>query len=262
MNKNYWETRLSDEIYTKNTKLMQRELKKLYKSAANTIDYELTDLYNKMLADGEISANAMFRENRYKKLQDEINNQIINIGINEEKLVKDRLINSFKEIYQMTMKGLGFEKSWTVMNDRMAEAIVTANFKGAKFSNRIWSNKDELRDKIEKVVIDNVIAGRNKDIGVRDIKERFSVGFSDADRIVRTETMRVLNEGQRQTYEDIGYTHYEFLAELDNRTSDECEDLDGDIFEFANAEVGTNFPPMHPNCRSTVIPIVDMDRYK
>ncbi len=46
-------------------------------------------------------------------------------------------------------------------------------------------------------------------------------------------------------------THYIFLATLDKRTSQPCHDLDGTRHSFKDRQAGTNFAPMHANCRST-----------
>ena len=39
-----------------------------------------------------------------------------------------------------------------------------------------------------------------------------------------------------------GYTQYQFLAEIDDRTSDICEEWDGEIRDFADAVVGEKLP--------------------
>lgn len=52
---------------------------------------------------------------------------------------------------------------------------------------------------------------------------------------------------------------YKYLAELDKHTSEICQELDGQVFLLEEAEVGINYPPMHPNCRSTVIGYFDDD---
>ena len=43
---------------------------------------------------------------------------------------------------------------------------------------------------------------------------------------------------------------YRWVSVLDSRTSAECRGLDGRVFEFGNGPL----PPIHMNCRSTVIP--------
>lgn len=259
---NYWQTRLSDNIYKANVKLMEKRLLKVYQSASKSIEIEAIDLYSKMLTAGEISANMMYSENRYRVLQEKISQEIIKIGKAEEKEVAQTLLNTFKQVYTETNKGLGMASEWTILNENMAKEIVYSNFKGGNFSSRIWKNKDVLRTKLENAVIETVVGGRSKDVAVKGIKERFGVGFSDADRIVRTETQRVLNEGQKESYIANGYTKYQYSAELDERTSEICEELDGKIFSFAEASVGVNFPPMHPNCRSTILPVLDESLFK
>jgi SPP1 gp7 family putative phage head morphogenesis protein len=54
-------------------------------------------------------------------------------------------------------------------------------------------------------------------------------------------------------YLDAGYTQYQFITATDNITCDECGHLNRKIFSFADAQVGVNYPPIHPNCRSNVI---------
>lgn len=47
---------------------------------------------------------------------------------------------------------------------------------------------------------------------------------------------------------------YEYCAVLDEKTSEICRSLNGQKFRVAQAKVGINFPPMHPNCRSFIVP--------
>jgi SPP1 gp7 family putative phage head morphogenesis protein len=57
--------------------------------------------------------------------------------------------------------------------------------------------------------------------------------------------------------EDSGVVEkYEFLAAIDSRTSKLCRDKDGKVFKLKDSKVGVNFPPLHPHCRSTIIPVL------
>ncbi len=253
----YWQYRLNDKIYNKTTKELEKQLLKLYKQANKTIKSELAELYVKMLADGEISTYSLFKQNRYNQLINIIDKEISKIGKAEVNAMQLSLTDCYKDIYIKTNEGLGIKTSWSILNENTAKEIVNANFKGAVYSDRIWDNKTKLKQQLEKSIVDTVIAGESKDKAVKIIAERFGVAFSDSDRLVRTETMRVLNSSQKQSYIDNNYTHYEFLAEIDDRTSDICEGLNGKIFAFADAVEGENFPPLHPNCRSTIIPVIE-----
>ncbi len=248
----YWQARLSDSIFKKNIKEAERLLLKYYKQANKTIQSEIADLYAKMLADGEISSNTLYSFSRYRDLQDTIQKELYKLGKKEVETMQLTLFDSFKEVYIKTNEKLGINTTWTILNENFAKEIVNANFKGAKYSSRIWDNKSKLKQHIEKNIVDTVIAGKSKDIAVSKIIDSFNVGFNDADRIVRTETMRVLNDGQKQTYIDRGYTHVEWLVEDDDRLCDECSPLSGKIFDI-------NAVPtlIHPRCRCTFVPVLD-----
>ncbi|SFE96380.1 phage putative head morphogenesis protein, SPP1 gp7 family [Peptostreptococcus sp. D1] len=59
-------------------------------------------------------------------------------------------------------------------------------------------------------------------------------------------------------YEVFDVKDYEYLATLDIKTSEICRNLDGKKFSLSEAVPGVNYPPMHPHCRSTTVP-VDVD---
>ncbi len=50
-------------------------------------------------------------------------------------------------------------------------------------------------------------------------------------------------------YQNMGYTQYRFKTNGDNCKA--CTELDGKVFSIADAEVGVNLAPIHPNCDCT-----------
>lgn len=73
--------------------------------------------------------------------------------------------------------------------------------------------------------------------------------------VVRT-SMQHINSSARQVIwaenSDI-ITGYRWVSTLDGRTSDICQDLDGEVFKVGDGPV----PPAHPNCRSTTVAELD-----
>ena len=73
--------------------------------------------------------------------------------------------------------------------------------------------------------------------------------------IVRTSVQQVANEASQQVYranENVTQ-EYQYLATLDSRTSAICRSLDGQKFKYGDGPT----PPVHFNCRSTTIPVID-----
>ncbi|MHA1876734.1 MAG: phage portal protein family protein [Promethearchaeota archaeon] len=75
--------------------------------------------------------------------------------------------------------------------------------------------------------------------------------------IARTETVRMANLGLRETYIKNNIKRYRYLAAVDERTSDICLQLNGQVFPMDQATPGVNMPPMHPMCRSTIVGLID-----
>lgn len=68
---------------------------------------------------------------------------------------------------------------------------------------------------------------------------------------MRTETNHFNAEAEALAYEELGVEKYVFVATLDNRTSEKCQNHDGKVYNFKDKKTGVNYPPLHPNCRST-----------
>ena len=76
----------------------------------------------------------------------------------------------------------------------------------------------------------------------------------NAQTIVRTSVAHVSAEARHTTYgenTDI-LAGYQWSSTLDQRTSSQCQSLDGRIFRFGKGPL----PPAHPNCRSSTIPVL------
>ncbi len=86
----------------------------------------------------------------------------------------------------------------------------------------------------------------------------YSHSMSSATRLIRTEVNYFHNQAAYESYKEADLDEYEFLATLDLRTSEICRSLDRKVFPMAEAKAGKNYPPMHPYCRSTVLPVIDV----
>lgn len=76
-------------------------------------------------------------------------------------------------------------------------------------------------------------------------------------RIYRTESNRTQNMASISAYNYMGIKYYRYKAELDSKTCEDCQNMDGKIFSVDEAMSGKNLPPMHPNCRCYIEPVLD-----
>lgn len=249
---NYWQHRINHKIYDSNVPKVQKQVKRLYQMAFRGISKDLEGLYLQMMEMDEISANTLYRVERYKTLKVKIAGEINKLGRAEEKLIGNSIGKAYRTSYKETAKMMDPNFSWTILNEHNAKQILIADFKGANFSDRIWLNKSKLSQRLEKALVETVVSGNSKDRAVIEFQKRFNVGFREADRIIRTEVQRALNEGQRQTYRDRGYTELNWIVADDDRLCEECSAMpEGNPYNIDEVPA-----VLHPNCRCTVIPVL------
>ena len=73
--------------------------------------------------------------------------------------------------------------------------------------------------------------------------------------IARTETVRMANKGVLELYKDNNIKQTRFLAALSERTCPICEGLNGRVYTI---EQSAGMIPIHPNCRCTWVPVVEL----
>ena len=152
---------------------------------------------------------------------------------------------------------------------------------GVKF---IATINDETADQLRVSLAEGV----GKQESIPQLKDRVTAIYDDAKgyratRIARSEVLRATNFATEQAYKQSKVVEKkEWLTAKDERTCPWCMPLDGkqlslndNFYDEGDTAVGTNdkgkkvylnisvadvgYPPLHPNCRCTLIPIVSSD---
>lgn len=138
----------------------------------------------------------------------------------------------------------------------LLRAMDTA-WSGRNYSARIWRNTDHLAQMLEDEIEAAFLSGKSVRRMANVIMDRFGVGYRAAECLMRTETSYVQNQTAAQSYRDAGCTEYEVLTAKDRRTCQYCAAQNGKRYPFTEMQAGENAPPFHPNCRCTVLPVVE-----
>ena len=149
--------------------------------------------------------------------------------------------------------------------DRKLKQLLSSDWSGANWSDRLWHDRAVVGKKVTEILQKGVAQGTSLQKMARELKQTTNQSFNNAFRLIRTETShidgQVTLEGYKQAGKELGLEYYEYDAFLDSRTSTLCRDSDKKRFKVSEAEVGINYPPMHPNCRSTTQLVLD-EEYK
>ena len=257
-----------DNIYQNYSKATGLDIQSLKTLLSKT---ETDKLWKELKAKGldkYVMENYKARISRLEKLQAQIYAKAKEIYPQEQleqTMCYDGVINNsyYKAIYD-TQMGTGYDFAFSKIDDNMVSAILNEGWGGKNYSKkalnkalglnydqRIWNNTDILAESLSEIVGGALMSGQSYAKTSRQIRERFNVAKYYADRLVRTESNHFHNEADAMAYEEMGVDKYVFMAVLDTRTSTMCQDMDGEVIDLKDKEVGKNFPPLHPNCRST-----------
>ena len=286
-----------DKVATKVEKEVMKELSALYRDAFRSIEKEVNDFMMQYAKDHKLDyatvtqtltpidlveynqkieeLYAMYRDTgseyikieidrlnarakitRLQALQDAINVELTKVTHEYQMTLEDTLIGLFTEQYKEVSELLGIMAP--VINREAIKTIIEYPYAGKMFSDRIWDNKDALVKHIKQNLTAGIIRGDSIQKMSRQLKKDLNVLYYQAERLVRTETNYAMNQGHLKGYADSGVVEkYEFLAAIDSRTSKLCKNQNGKVYKLSDAVVGVNFPPLHPHCRSTVIPVLE-----
>ncbi len=198
-----------------------------------------------------------YRITRIEELNRDINRQCRELYKTENRHITSALRNVaedsyYREIFSI-QKGTGLGFSFSKFPRQDVDRILRSNWSGSNYSQRIWKDVNGMTARLKNELLVSMLSGRSSEKTTRIFQERFGVNAYCARRLVRTESTYVANAAQSRAYDEAGIERYRFVATLDSRTCECCAALDGKVFELANAKPGTNYPPMHPFCRSTTI---------
>lgn len=237
------------------------KLNRVYQKISALIASALSEL------DGEISA---LRRTQLNKL-------IAGVTTKQRKLIaamvkqhKETLVSFAGYSYQIEASILAATTGATIINSTKARAIYQAALQrplGAT-GDLLESWVDGLTESQVKIVektlrkahingwtnqqTSQILRGTRKANYADGLMSRFG---KQTATVVRT-SMQHVNQAARQVVwadnSDI-IVGYRWVSTLDSRTSDICQDLDGEVFKIGDGPL----PPAHPNCRSTTTAELD-----
>ncbi|MCM8742325.1 minor capsid protein [Pseudomonas koreensis] len=83
----------------------------------------------------------------------------------------------------------------------------------------------------------------------------FTAGKRFAETMIRTAATAITAKADEELFSRAGVATYQLSAVLDTRTTPICQGLDGQVFAYSDSKAPR--PPLHPGCRTVMIPVFD-----
>lgn len=264
----YWQDRIAQQqqnYLDMTVKQLQAKETKLYTRALEQSIKDFESTYNSILAQVEkgeqITPARIYSLDRYWEQNAELQARLKKLGNSSYKAMLDAFIKEYAGIYNglvIPYTG-GKESTFNKVNHSQVKEIIENNTlfpDGKKFSDRIWSNMSKLQDSIDENFINCLLTGKNTNQFGKVLRKRFGVSYSEANRLIRTESAAIMTQASVNRYKDTGINRVQFWADPDERTCEVCGKLHEKEFDINQLKMGVNLPPLHPNDRCCIIPVV------
>lgn len=239
----------------KEYKEFKNDLKTYMKLIEETGDEELLLELNTLATKSRISRLEEMFYQCGKYINEVYENTNKRLQIAYSSTIKD---NYYQTIYDIH-KAIGVGASFSYIDNDMIKEILAFPWSGRHYSSRLWSNRTKLKNAMVEELTQMLIQGKGVKETSKALSKRLDADLKNCIRLIHTEHSYFMGEATAKAYEELEVDKYQFLATLDNRTSEICQNLDGKVFDLKDRVVGVNASPMHPSCRSCEIPYIDND---
>lgn len=217
------------------------------KARAGGFDKELEEVYLRS------------RISRLQALQTQVELRMMELFSSQHDVLRDHLQERYTDTYYRTVyavsQQMNVASTFARIDPQTVEKILAVPWLGSEFSSRIWADKDKLTRELMQTLSRGFVRGDSLDRMTKEFAKRMGVSESRAAVLIHTESAHMAAEAAEQGYRETGVQSYRFEAALDLKTCSVCGALDQREFPLAEHETGINYPPLHPRCRCTTVPV-------
>lgn len=200
---------------------------------------------------------------RLEEVKIRLEHVMVRLAKEEESDYTKKLSKIYEESLSRTSyaidKTLGFSEGYSAPDYETLNKVLHEKWLGRNFSESIWTNKGKLLNSIQTDLLSGIALGHNPRKIAAAMEKTMGAGYSNCERLARTETLHFMNQATLDGYKEHGIEEYQFNCGLDERTCPVCGALDGKTFDVKYKEEGVNYPVMHPNCRCSTSPAIGKD---
>ena len=219
------------------------------KALAGGFDKELEEVYLRS------------RISRLQALQTQVELRMMELFSSQRDVLRDHLQERYTDTYYRTVYAVSQQvdvaSTFARIDPQTVEKILATPWAGSEFSSRIWADKDKLTRELMQTLSRGFVRGDSLDRMTKEFAKRMGVSESRAAVLIHTESVHMAAEAAEQGYRETGIRSYRFEAALDLKTCTVCGALDQREFPLAERETGINYPPLHPRCRCTTVPVTE-----
>ncbi|MGK4035192.1 ADP-ribosyltransferase [Lactobacillus crispatus] len=202
--------------------------------------------------------NATMRINRNEILKSKIGARLVELGIEQETDLTNKLWNDYTKEKERQAGILGITAKSDLWTSKEVQGQIYKQIANASFSQRIWADIDGLKGQLDGLVSTAIIRGDNPKVMAQWLTGMVSTAVGNqryvAERLARTETARVQFEAQQKSIIDAGYKYVKWMAE--GSACKLCREIayKDNGYDEDGVYKAKDVPdiPVHPNCMCSI----------
>lgn len=238
-------------------RLVSAEMKEFKATVKMWLDYAQQNGWNRVYIQYLEKLLNMKYITRLEMLEADIRYQIELIENNKEKNIKDLMEINYLAAYYVRYHDFATGAEMSVRFDTIdahtLAQVVAKKWDDGNYSTRVWNDRNRLVKAMSTILPQSFSRGLNVNKLGDMLAKELNVSQNRGRTLARTEINNICNQADLAVYKAAGIEKYQFVATLDLRTSEICRSMDNTVHEASQARTGINFPPLHPNCRSTTV---------
>lgn len=202
--------------------------------------------------------NATMRINRNEILKSKIGARLVELGVEQEQSLTNKLWNDYVREKERQAGILGITAKSNLWTSKEVQEQIAGQIAGANFSKRIWADIDGLKGQLDGLISSAVIRGESPIKTAKWLTGMVSASITNqeyaAERLARTETARIYFTAEQNSLMKYGYKLVKWIAE--GNACKACREIATKSTEYGDDGV---YPirevpniPVHPNCMCSI----------
>ena len=238
----YWLKRLEADraLAQRSADEVAEEMKREYRLHYAQVAKRLDSLYVEAQSRGELSRTKLWNYLSYRDVEKKLSDMVEGGSM----IQRDKITKTLNRVFEQTIGASAdaFRREKYVLPYDPRSVVDTA-WSGDHFSNRLWKNNSRLAEEV-RAGCRGIVMGLESPSTIKQrLMRDFDATWSQAERLVDTETSYVFNKANLMNYERRGRQKLTIVC-LDVNTCEKCKALEGEVFLTEEAAV----LPIHPRC--------------
>lgn len=240
-------------------------LKELKKEIKGYVDnYEMLSFSKRLEVENQL--------NMARRIDEIVSNLAGSTAQTVNSYVRDELQQGYMGVWYALEGAENIQLDFGMLPERYIQQLVAKRVDGKTFSKRLYSNRDDLADRVTTSLLDGAVRGDGYKKIAKQVGELTEANYKQTLRIARTEGGRVQSTAKQRAYQEAKDKGIDikkrWLSTLDKKTRHTHQSLDGQTVEIEEEFVSDSGakamgprmfgkPQEDINCRCTTITIVN-----